>query len=84
MHVIVQVKKALPTKRPHLVVVDDVWYHFFNWKKDTMVFQNKHGSVSFCIETRKVGEKRYVRKMLRSSDGSLYESADAYRVIKKS
>ena len=78
MHVILRLTGALPSKLPHVVVVEKVKYSFLHWQKETMVY--RHDNAAMRIQTRKVGLKRYVRKIVRSSDGHIFENVDGYRL----
>ena len=80
MHVVLRTKHRLPSRLPHIVTVGTMKYKFSHWHKETLVYA--HSETAIRIQTSKKAEKRYIRKIIRSSDGCVIEVLDAYRVRK--
>jgi hypothetical protein len=78
MHVVLRTMRRLPSSPPHIVIVESITYKFSHWHKETMVYE--HQKTTIRIQTCKKGVKRYIRKILRSSDGRVIELIDGYRV----
>ena len=80
MHVVICLKGFLPSKPPHMLIVESKMYKFVRWHRETLVYEYKDTAIR--IQTCKKDVKRYVRNIVRSSDGYILTAVDGYRISK--